>query len=85
MGTILIADDNVQIIEVLKQYAIKENYSVYTSYDGEETLEEFCKRNYDAVLLDVMLPKVDGFEICRRIRKTSTVPIIMITARGGRL
>ncbi len=47
MGTILIADDNGKIIEVLKQYAIKENYSVYTSYDGEETLEEFCKRKFE--------------------------------------
>lgn len=82
MKTILIADDNAQIIEVLKQYAIKGNYNVYTAYDGKKTLEEFYKRDYDAVLLDVMMPEVDGFEVCRRIRRTSMVPIIMITARG---
>lgn len=82
MKTILVADDNVQIIEVLKQYILKEGYNVYTAYDGKRTLEEFYKRSYDAVLLDVMLPEVDGFEICSRIRETSMVPIIMITARG---
>lgn len=82
MKKILIADDNVQIVNVLKQYAVNENYEVYTADDGEKTLEEFEKRTYDAVLLDVMMPKVDGFEICRYIRKKSMVPIIMITARG---
>lgn len=82
MKTILIADDNVQIIEVLKQYALKENYVVYTAEDGVKTLEEFHKRTYDAILLDVMMPGMDGFEVCRNIRKTSMIPIIMITARG---
>ena len=82
MKKILIADDNFQIVQVLKQYAIKENYDVYTANDGAKALEEFGKRAYDAVLLDVMMPEIDGFEVCRQIRKTSMVPIIMITARG---
>ena len=82
MKKILIADDNFQIVQVLKQYAIKENYDVYTANDGSKALEEFGKRAYDAVLLDVMMPEIDGFEVCRQIRKTSMVPIIMITARG---
>ena len=82
MKNILIADDNLQIIEVLKQYALKENYTVYTADNGAKTLEEFHKRNYDVILLDVMMPEIDGFEVCRKIRQTSMVPIIMITARG---
>ena len=82
MKKILIADDHFQIVQVLKQYAIKENYDVYTANDGAKALEEFGKRKYDAVLLDVMMPERDGFEVCKQIRKTSMVPIIMVTARG---
>ena len=82
MKKLLIADDNQQIIEVLKQYAIKENYEVYTALDGIETLERFYERTYDAILLDVMMPMMDGFQVCQEIRKTSMVPIIMVTARG---
>ncbi len=82
MKKILIADDNFQIVKVLKQYAIKENYDVYTADNGVKTLEEFEKRSYDAILLDVMMPELDGFEVCRCIRKSSMVPIIMITARS---
>jgi len=79
---VLIADDNRQIIDVLTQYAIKEGYQVYTAPDGIKAVEEFGKRDYDAVLLDVMMPGLDGFEVCKKIRETSMVPIIMITARG---
>lgn len=82
MKKLLIADDNLQIIEVLKQYAVKEGYEVYSAVDGVETMKEFSKRAYDAILLDVMMPKKDGFAVCQEIRKTSMVPIIMITARG---
>lgn len=82
MKTILIADDNIQIIEVLKQYALKEGYEVYTARNGLQALDEFHKRTYTAILLDVMMPEIDGFEVCRRIRKISMVPIIMITARS---
>lgn len=82
MGAILIADDNKQILDVLKEYASKEGYQVFTAQTGTGALEEFAKREYDAVLLDVMMPELDGFEVCRQIRKKSMVPIIMITARG---
>lgn len=82
MARILIADDNTQIIEVLYRYAMKEGYEVYTATDGVDTLEEYQKRKYDLILLDVMMPGKDGFEICKQIRKQSMVPIIMITARG---
>jgi len=82
MKKLLVADDNQQIIEVLRQYALKENYEVYIATDGIEALEKFYERTYDAILLDVMMPKMDGFQVCQEIRKTSMVPIIMITARG---
>lgn len=82
MKTLLIADDNAQIIDVLERYAQEDNYKVYKAYNGTEALEEFGKRTYDMVLLDVMMPEPDGFEVCRQIRKVSMVPIIMITARG---
>lgn len=82
MKNLLIADDNEQILDVLKEYAIKENYHVYTAKTGKEALNEFNKRSYHAILLDVMMPEIDGFEVCREIRRNSMVPIIMITARG---
>lgn len=82
MKKILIADDHEQILDVLKQYACKEGYEVYTAKTGTKTLEEFERREFDAVLLDVMMPEMDGFEVCRQIRSKSMVPIIMITARG---
>lgn len=82
MKNLLIADDNEQILDVLKEYALKEGYHVYTARTGREALGEFGRRSYHAVLLDVMMPEVDGFEVCREIRRKSMVPIIMITARG---
>ena len=77
MKNLLIADDNEQILDVLKEYAIKENYHVYTAKTGKEALKEFNKRSYHAILLDVMMPEIDGFEVCREIRRNSMVPIIM--------
>ena len=82
MTKILIADDNKQITSVLSEYAKKDGYEVAVAYDGGSVLEKFESFNPDVLLLDVMMPRMDGFEVCRTIRKTSTVPIIMITARG---
>lgn len=82
MKNLLIADDNEQILDVLKEYAMRENYSVSTAKTGKEALREFDRRSFHAVLLDVMMPEMDGFEVCREIRRKSMVPIIMITARG---
>lgn len=78
----LIADDNQKILNLLKDFAEKEGYDVDIAKDGEETLTLFAEQEYDIILLDVMMPKVDGFEVCRQIRKESMVPVIMITARG---
>lgn len=82
MKTLLIADDHEQILDVLKEYAEKNSYCVHTARTGTEALEKFDACRFDAVLLDVMMPEMDGFEVCRQIRKKSMVPIIMITARG---
>lgn len=82
MALMLIADDNKQITSILKEYAKNDGYEVITAYDGKEALEAFKMHNPDIILLDVMMPLMDGFEVCREIRKLSNVPIIMITARG---
>lgn len=82
MPNILIADDNRQIVSILKEYAQKEGYTVFVANDGEEALQVFEKNIFSIVLLDVMMPKKDGFEVCREIRRSSNVPVIMVTARG---
>ncbi|MEG1160205.1 MAG: response regulator transcription factor, partial [Acidaminococcaceae bacterium] len=84
MAKILIADDNEQITSILASYAIKEGFEPLVAFDGEEALQKFSQYNQELamILLDVMMPKADGFEVCRTIRKTSMVPIMMITARG---
>lgn len=82
MQTVLIADDNKQITSILEEYAKKEGFQPKIALDGLEAIELFKKSQPDIVLLDVMMPKMDGFEVCREIRKTSNTPIIMITARG---
>ncbi len=78
---ILVVDDEKPIVDILKLNLQKENYEVYEAYDGEEALLKAQTLQPDLVLLDVMLPKMDGFTVCRKIRETSTVPILMLTAR----
>ncbi len=78
----LIVDDNKTILKMLADFAIKEGYIVDTATDGEMALKKFHGDAYDIILLDVMMPKIDGFEVCRKIREVSMVPVIMITARG---
>jgi DNA-binding response OmpR family regulator len=82
MASILIADDNKQITSILEEYAKKEGYITKVALDGNEAFDLFQKFQPDIVLLDIMMPKMDGFEVCRKIRKISNVPVIMITARG---
>lgn len=82
MVKVLIVDDNEQITSILAEYAKKEGYMPIVATDGEEALQKFKNENPDILLLDVMMPKIDGFSVCRQIRKSSNVPIIMITARG---
>ncbi len=82
MSKILIADDNKQITSVLTEYAKKEGYTVEVATDGVEAMEKYKSFEPDLILLDVMMPRMDGFEVCRDIRRESNVPIIMVTARG---
>ena len=84
MNKILIADDNQQITSILANYARKEGVEPLVALDGQQALELFeqHEKNIDVVLLDVMMPKLDGFEVCRELRRRSMVPIIMVTARG---
>ena len=82
MDKILIADDNFQITKILSEFARKEGFEPVTAHDGEEVIQCFGQEQFEVILLDVMMPKKDGFEVCREIRRVSNVPIIMITARG---
>ncbi|MBV1708943.1 MAG: response regulator transcription factor [Erysipelothrix sp.] len=82
MKKILIADDNPSIVNILSDYIKKEQMNVVSVADGEAALKVFDQWKPDMVLLDVMMPKMDGFSVCKEIRKTSMVPIIMITARS---
>lgn len=78
---ILIVDDERPIVEILKINLQKENYIVFEAYDGEEAVSKALTVNPDLILLDVMLPKLDGFSVCKKIREKSSVPILMLTAR----
>lgn len=82
MYKVLIADDNRQIVSILAEYCKKNNFIVSTVFNGEDALKEIKENEFDIVLLDVMMPKKDGFDVCREVRTFSNVPIIMITARG---
>ena len=79
--TVLVIDDEQPIVEILKFNLTKEGYAVLEAYDGAAGLSLALEKNPDLILLDVMLPKMDGFEVCRKIREKSSVPIIMLTAR----
>ncbi len=79
---IMIVDDDKNICELLRLYLEKEDFETVQAYDGEQALEMFDKEQPSLVLLDVMMPRVDGWETCRRLREKSKVPVIMLTARG---
>ena len=79
---ILIVDDDQNICELLRLYLAKEGYETLIAHDGEKALELFEQNKPNMVLLDVMMPKMDGWEVCRRIRAQANTPIIMLTAKG---
>ena len=81
-GKIMIVDDDLNICELLRLYIEKEGFSVVTVNDGETAVKTFEKEKPDLILLDIMLPKLDGWQVCREIRKTSQCPILMLTAKG---
>ncbi len=79
---ILIVDDDINICELLRLYIEKEGFSVIIANDGASAVKLFREQQPDLMLLDIMLPKLDGWQVCREIRKTSDKPIIMLTAKG---
>ena len=79
---ILVVDDDLNICELLKLYLENEGYTAYVANDGKAAVDMFNEKSPDLVLLDIMLPKMDGWQVCREIRKSSSVPIIMLTAKG---
>ncbi|MCK5762819.1 MAG: response regulator, partial [Clostridiales bacterium] len=81
MKKVLIVEDEKTISDIIKINLLKEGYEIVTAYDGREALEIFEKTDPDLILLDVMLPYVDGFQVCRKVRDKSSVPIIMLTAK----
>src|SRR5690242_12028771 len=82
MTTILIVDDEPIVREVVTQYLRQDGFRVEAAGDGHEALARFTAARPDLVLLDLMLPGIDGLEVCRRIRLQSNVPVIMLTAKG---
>lgn len=83
MARVLVVDDEKLIVKGIRFSLEQDNMEVDCAYDGEEALELAKKTEYDVVLLDVMLPKFDGYEVCQAIREFSDMPIIMLTAKGG--
>ena len=79
---VLVVDDEKLIVKGLRVSLEQDDMEVDCAYDGEEALEMVKRKEYDMILLDVMLPKYDGFEVCRQIRDFSDVPVIMLTAKG---
>lgn len=79
---VLVIDDDVNICELIRLYLEKDGYEVQTVYNGRSGIEAFGEFTPSIVVLDIMLPGVDGWQVCREIRKTSNIPIIMLTAKG---
>src|SRR5688572_14841512 len=84
-STILLVDDEEAVQKLLTFPLEREGFTVIHARDGEEALARFAEEDVDLVVLDLMLPKLDGLEVCKRLRATSTVPIIMLTARDDEL
>lgn len=82
MKRILVADDEEKIRVVIKEYADFEGYEVHEASDGMEAVEMCLTHEYDAVIMDVMMPRLDGFSACKEIKKNHDVPILMLSARG---
>lgn len=79
---VLVVDDDENIAELISLYLTKECFDTCMAYDGESAIKKYSEYKPDLILLDLMLPKIDGYEVCRQIRKGSNVPIIMLSAKG---
>ena len=81
-GTILVVDDERNIVQLARLYLNKEGFQVEAAYDGAQALEKAKSLQPDLIILDIMMPELDGFSVCKELRKTSNVPIIILTARS---
>lgn len=82
MAHILIVDDEMNIRDIIKKYALFEGYDVSEAADGMEAVEKCRANHYDLIIMDVMMPELDGFSACREIRRERDIPVIMLSARG---
>jgi two-component system, OmpR family, response regulator len=81
MKKIMVVDDEKRIVEILKAYIEREGYQVITAFDGKAALEQTHQQHPDLIVLDLMLPEISGWDVCRAIRRESAIPIVMLTAR----
>ncbi|MEK5389251.1 response regulator transcription factor [Margalitia sp. FSL K6-0131] len=79
---ILVVDDEKEIVNLVSIYLQNDGFTVFKAYDGEEALDMFAQKKIDLIILDLMMPKLDGMEVCRRLRETNTVPILMLSAKA---
>lgn len=79
--SVLLVDDDEKLVQLLKSYFEKEGFIIYTAYDGVTAIQIVREKNPSIMILDIMLPEMDGWDVCRKIRKDNEVPIIMLTAR----
>jgi two-component system response regulator CpxR len=83
--TLLIADDDMELCELLREYLVQEGFEVRLAFDGEQALAESRRPGLDAMVLDIMMPRMNGIDVLRNLRKESELPVIMLTARGDDL
>lgn len=81
-NTILVIDDDIELTDLIAQYLVSEGFNVITAHDGETGVKKALNQAFDAIVLDVMLPKINGFEVLKTIREHSETPVLMLTARG---
>lgn len=82
MLSILVVEDDIKMNRIIKEYFINEGYKVFCAYNGEEAIEIFSEEQIDLVVLDIMIPRLDGFSVCRRLRQSSDVLIVILSARS---
>lgn len=82
MPAILVVDDEPKILRIIEHCLKREGYEVATALDGQQAIEQFQRQDYDLIVLDLALPKVDGFQVCRTVRETSSIPIIILSVRN---
>lgn len=84
-GNILVVDDDYEIADLVEIHLVSDGYRVFKAYNGQEALAIFERESIDLAVLDIMMPEMDGNEVCARIRETSTIPIIMLSAKDSEL